>query len=267
MVCELDGPTPILKRSKTLQTKLDLLERRNGPEAAAWQARPFVLLDDARPGGRAFLHSDLRGVIETRDPEQARACLAALRGAGERHAAGFIGYEAGHSLEQKLKPRRAAPAADSPPLLWFGLFDRADAVDVEALLPDPAGGWAGSPRPLVTRSEYEAALAAVMRHIEAGDIYQANLTFRAEARTAGHPLAVYAAIRGRARAGHGGIVFTGSHWILSFSPELFFTLDRGRVTARPMKGTAERRSEPLAGALFRVEPGVRGVLPSAYRGV
>ena len=40
--------------------------------------------------------------------------------------------------------------------------------------------------------------------------------------------------------GHGALVFTGEHWILSFSPELFFTLESGRVTNRPMKGTATR---------------------------
>ena len=43
---------------------------------------------------------------------------------------------------------------------------------------------------------------------------------------AGHPLALYAALRERARAGHGAVVFTGAHWILSFSPELFFTLEQ-----------------------------------------
>ena len=64
--------------------------------------------------------------------------------------------------------------------------------------------------------------------------------------TAGHPLALYAAIRPRARAGWGGIVFTGEHWLLSFSPELFFTLEAGRVTARPMKGTAPAGSDPEA---------------------
>ena len=64
--------------------------------------------------------------------------------------------------------------------------------------------------------------------------------------TAGHPLALYAAIRPRARAGWGGIVFTGRHWLLSFSPELFFTVVGGRATARPMKGTAPAGSDPDA---------------------
>ena len=35
IVCELDGPTPILKRSKTLQTKFSLLAGGNGLVAAS----------------------------------------------------------------------------------------------------------------------------------------------------------------------------------------------------------------------------------------
>jgi para-aminobenzoate synthetase / 4-amino-4-deoxychorismate lyase len=209
---------------------------------------PFALLDDARPGGKAQLFTGLRGTIETRDPEEVVGCLERLRGTA---AAGFLAYEAGHALEAKLAPLRAAPAPDEPPLLWFGLFDREEEVDAETLLPDPAGAWAGRARPLISRAEYEAALAAVKAHILAGDIYQANLTFAADVPVAGHPLALYAALRTRARAGHGAIVFTGTHWLLSLSPELFFTLEAGRVTTRPMKGTAPRDADPAA---FAADP-------------
>ena len=68
---------------------------------------------------------------------------------------------------------------------------------------------------------------------------------------AGHPLALYAALRQRARAGHGAIVFTGTHWLLSLSPELFFTLEGGKATTRPMKGTAPVDADPEA---FRNDP-------------
>ena len=201
---------------------------------------PFVLLDDARPGGRALLYSRPLGVVETREHGEVRACLERLR---HRHAAGFLSYEAGYALEDRLAPLRATPEL---PLLWFGLFDAPEEVEAAALLPDPAGAWAGVPTPLVARGDYETALAAVLAHIEAGDIYQANLTFQNEVRVAGHPLALYAALRGRARAGHGALVFTGTHWLLSLSPELFFTLEAGRATTRPMKGTAPRDADPAA---------------------
>jgi para-aminobenzoate synthetase/4-amino-4-deoxychorismate lyase len=245
IVWELDGPTPILKRSKTLETTHFSPDAGgDGPLARFWQAgAPLVLLDDARPGGRSLLFRSPEAVLEARSPEEVRACLARLR-VETRHAAGFLAYEAGHALEPKLAlfARTAGPRA--PPLLWFGLFGAPEAVDVEALLPDGAGAWASAPRPRIEREAYLAAVARVKEHILDGDVYQANLTFRAEVATAGHPLALYAALRPRACAGWGGIVFTGGHWILSFSPELFFTLEGGRAVARPMKGTAPAGTDP-----------------------
>ena len=248
---EDEGPTPILKRSKTLVTKQDSPDAwADGLPARIWQAgagkaAPFVLLDDARDGGRAFLHAGPAQIVETREPDEIGTCLELLRGAG-RQAAGFIAYDAGHALEPKLVPLCRRPGDDDPPLLWFGLFDHVEPVDAGALLPDPDGAWAGAPKPLISRSEHADMVAAALFHIGAGDIYQANLTFQAVVRTAGSPAALYAAIRSRARAGHSALIFTGSHWLLSFSPELFFTLDGGRITARPMKGTAAREAKSSA---------------------
>ena len=204
----------------------------------------FVLLDDQRGGGgRALLFTSPRATVEARDPGEVAACLARLEG---RHAAGFIAYEAGHALEPKLAPLRRSPAGDEPPLLWFGLFGPPRQVEPATLIPDGAGAWAAAPRPLVSRAAYEASVARILAHIEAGDIYQANLTFPADVPFAGDPLALYARLRARARAPYGAVVFTGAHWILSFSPELFFETDGRRITARPMKGTAPRSAPPEA---------------------
>lgn len=210
-----------------------------------------MLLDDARtPGAKARLFTEPVEIVETRDPEMVGACLERLRDT-RLHAAGFISYEAGLSLEPKLAPLRRAPAEADPPLLWLGLFEHSEEIDTADLLPDPAGAWVGRPRPLVSRNAYEMTVAEIREHIFDGNIYQANFTFPTEVRTKGHPLAIYAALRTRARAGWGGIVFTGAHWLLSFSPELFFTLEQGRLTARPMKGTAPRSADP---ALLRDDP-------------
>lgn len=218
---------------------------------------PFLLFDDAReePAAPARLYENPVEIVETRNPEEVRACLVRLRQAAARglHAAGFLSYEAGHSLEAKLAPLRAAPPIAAPPLLWFGLFEGFADVAVEDMLPDPASAFTGTPRPLIERGAHEAALGRVKAHIEAGDVYQANLTFAAEVRTSGSPLAVYASVRERARAGHGAIMFTGAHWLLSFSPELFFTLEGGVLTTRPMKGTAARGVDPVGDAAAMAE--------------
>jgi len=203
--------------------------------------RPFVLLDDARAEGAApaRLYRDPVATLVAHEPQQVLDALETLRGKSQ-HVAGFLSYEAGHVLE----PRLHALGNPGPlPLLWFGIFDGYEEIpaeDVAAVLPDPCSGWLGSPAPQIDRAEYAAAFSSVADYIAAGDIYQVNLSFRAEVATQGHPLALYAGLRARALAGYGGVVWTGEDWLLSLSPELFFALQDGKVTTKPMKGTAAR---------------------------
>jgi para-aminobenzoate synthetase/4-amino-4-deoxychorismate lyase len=214
---------------------------------------PFVLLDDARPGGAARLYEAPVRVVEAWSPDEVRPALAALRAAaGEGlHAAGWLAYEAGAALVAH------APVCDGDgPLLWFGLFASyrtLAAEEVTALLPDPAGAWAGAPRPRVDREEYGAAFARVASLIEAGDLYQANLTFAVDVPVLGHGHALYARLRRAGGAGHGALVDTGERQLLSLSPELFFTLDGARLTCRPMKGTAPRGQDAAADRALAAE--------------
>ncbi|CAN5502321.1 aminodeoxychorismate synthase component I [soil metagenome] len=215
-------------------------------------ATPFVLLDDARPGGAARLYRAPVEVIRADRADEVESALAALADTGGRHAAGFVAYEAGLALEPRLASLRRDAGAE--PLVWFGLFDVCESVaEAASLLPDPRGAWVGKPEPEVTRQDYDVAITRVQEWIAAGDIYQANVTFRAAVRTLGHPLALYAAIRERAAAGWGGIVWTGEDWLLSFSPESFFRIDRGEIAARPMKGTARRGATPEEDARLAAE--------------
>lgn len=200
---------------------------------------PFVLLDDARADGApARLYRHPVEILSTQDPAEVPGLIDRLGQGGDW--AGFLSYEAGLALEPKLVAKARQPGL---PLLWFGRFDGFESIaaaEVAARLPDPAGGWAGTPRPHLARPAYDAALARVQAFIEAGDIYQANLTIRADVPLAGHPLALYAGLRERAQAGFGGVIWTGQEWLLSLSPELFFALQGGKVTTKPMKGTATR---------------------------
>jgi len=210
------------------------------------RSTPFVLLDDARVAGAApaRLYRAPVDTIATDDPAKLANCLSALRYAQAHglHAAGWIAYDAG-ALGEPVAAKTGAP------LLWFGLFERYEAIApdrVPGWLPDPAGAWAGVPKPAIDRAAYAAAFDRVKAYIAAGDIYQANLTFQAALPVAGDPLALYARIRGTAAAGWGGIVHDGARTLLSFSPEMFVRLDGRRIEARPMKGTAPRDSDPAA---------------------
>jgi len=219
------------------------------------QPTPFVLLDDARAGdggADALLYDAPRALFVAARPEDVAGVLAAAEAARQatgRSLAGYIAYEAGLALEPKLAGVAAARSGAAGPLVWLGLFDaptRIAASDVPSWLAARAEG-AGSIGPLepqLSPGGYNAAFEALREAIHAGDIYQANLTYLLSGSYRGDPVGLYAALRGAAAAGYGGLVFDGSHWLLSFSPELFVALNGAEAKVKPMKGTRPRSADP-----------------------
>lgn len=213
--------------------------------------KPFVLLDDARVEGAsdAHLFENPREIFVARRPDEVLAVLEAAEVARVRSGgtlAGYLAYEAGLALEPRLMPRAAARSGAAGPLVWFGLFDAATIIPA-AEVPQWLAGHAGSGpasigplEPQLSTGGYLEAFAVLQEAIRAGDIYQANLTMPLAGPARGDPLALYAAIRPEAGAGYGGVIFDGAHWLLSFSPELFFSLKGRTAKAKPMKGTRPR---------------------------
>ncbi len=198
---------------------------------------PFLLFDDARSGGPARLYRQPVGEVRAERMSEVRPALDALQAAvrGGAHAAGYLAYEAGYALDPALAD--AARQGDGP-LLWFGLFERFEEVDAGGPLPDPAGAWNGSPEPRLQRQDYLEAVAKVHEQLRAGDHYQVNLTFSCAVRVEGDPAALYARLRAASQAGWGALIRHPQGWLLSCSPEQFFTLRGGLIEAKPMKGTA-----------------------------
>lgn len=198
---------------------------------------PFLLFDDVRGGGPARLYRQPVGEVRAERMSQVLPAIVALQAAvrGGAHAAGFLAYEAGYALDPALAD--AARQGDGP-LLWFGLFGGFEEVDAAALLPDPAGAWNGSPEPRLQRHDYLEAVAKVHEQLRAGEHYQVNLTFPCAVRVEGDPAALYARLRAASQAGWGALIRHPQGWLLSCSPEQFFTLRGGLIEAKPMKGTA-----------------------------
>lgn len=198
---------------------------------------PFLLFDDAREGGSARLYADPVGEVRADRLEEVGPALEALQAAvqGGRHAAGFLAYEAGYALDPALA---TAFRKGDGPLLWFGLFEGYGEVEPEAFLPDGAGAFVTPPVQRIAEQDYLVVAARVHEHLLAGDFYQANLTFPCEVSIAGSPAALYARLRGSSRAGWGVLVRHPEGWLVSCSPEQFFTLQDKQLEARPMKGTA-----------------------------
>jgi para-aminobenzoate synthetase/4-amino-4-deoxychorismate lyase len=200
----------------------------------------WLLFDDAREGGAEprLYRSPLDRIVANEFHEidgALRRIRAALQSG--RHAAGYLAYEAGYAFDPHLREARRKPFG---PLLSFGIFERFETPLLSDLLPSPDGAFVGRPRPRTGQRAYEAAALRVRDALFAGDYYQANLTFGNDVELCGHPLAVYARLRGSSRPGWGGVLIDSDRSLLSLSPEQFFTIRDGRIEARPMKGTARR---------------------------
>jgi para-aminobenzoate synthetase component 1 len=130
--------------------------------------------------------------------------------------------------------------------------------------PLPAISWAIDARPDLAPEAFRAMIRRAIDYIEAGDIYQANITQRFQAhlppefvhdapgRTAAR-LSLYDALRRRNPATFAAFLDFGATALLSSSPERFLKLDQGRVETRPIKGTRPRGATPAEDAALARE--------------
>lgn len=218
--------------------------------------RPRVLLDDTRPDGPHLTwFENPVATVRADTPDEVVPALAFIEAqmAAGRYAAGYFSYELGYVLEPRLG--RLLWPIRRVPLLWFGIFDacRDAAGDgAERLLTSSGRAYAGPLQPEWDFTAYCARFDRIRDLIGAGDLYQANLSFRARFAFAGDAMALYRTLRGQAGAAHCAFVDDGRSRILSLSPELFFALTPdGRLIARPMKGTAARDPDPVRDAAAR----------------
>jgi para-aminobenzoate synthetase/4-amino-4-deoxychorismate lyase len=197
----------------------------------------LVILDD---GPRRVFCDPLR-LIRADSPAEVPQALAAIKEAlGQgHHVAGWLGYELGYLLEPRL-----AGQPVTGPLLQLGVFG-APGLQTSPVL---GRAYAGPLRPEWSEADYAVRFARVKDYIAAGDIYQANLSFRSRFAFAGEPRALYEQLRSQSGAAHCAYIDSfseeGGPHILSLSPELFFDLAAdGTIMVRPMKGTAPRKGD------------------------
>ena len=137
--------------------------------------------------------------------------------------------------QDKLVERWTGPASPSP-------------EEPEAL----QGTWVWH----TSATEFAQQVVQLKDRIEAGDIFQANLSCCCEAILPNppDPLQLYGRLRQRSPAPFAGLVIRGEHALLSASPERFLRVGGdGRVETRPIKGTRARHQDPTQDAALAVE--------------
>jgi len=183
------------------------------------------------------------GVLEARRLEEVHGVLAAAEQAAARSlwVAGFVAYEAAPAFDRAL--RVCARPADGPfadlPLAWFAMFEAREETTLPEP-PEPPADGATAWRPAMVRDDYDAAIGRIHDAIADGDTYQVNFTLPLEAEIRGDPRGLYRDLSYAQHGAYGAYLDTGTHRVLSASPELFFRIEGDRIVSRPMKGTAAR---------------------------
>ena len=202
------------------------------------------------PGPVCF--SQPERVIVAHDVNEVIAALREVEQATAQgfYAAGYITYEAAPAFDAALVTQTGGGGGELP-LLWFGIFrspqpaSALTSADVNVAASGPAWKWESD----ITPEDYRAGIDAVKEAIARGDTYQVNYTFRLRADTGGSDAASrstldldarYLQLAATQRAPYSAYLDLGRWRVLSLSPELFFKIRGGRITTKPMKGTAAR---------------------------
>jgi para-aminobenzoate synthetase / 4-amino-4-deoxychorismate lyase len=149
------------------------------------------------------------------------------------YAAGYVAYEAAPAFDSALQVRSSAAV----PLLWFGLYEHVEPIDLPA--PAEPAGPIGPWSPTVTWNEYERVISAIKDHIAAGRTYQVNYTYRLRAPFTDDPWTFFLHLA-RQQRNYAAYLDLDRWVICSASPELFFQRRGDTVISKPMKGTAPR---------------------------
>ena len=200
------------------------------------QAPGFVLL---RTGSAWRLYEHPQEVIATDDSGALTNSLKQIEQhvAAGREAAGFLHYEAGYALEPQLRPLQPAHAGT---LLWFGLYKQAAAFDDIYFPALESGQRIENLAATITRNQYCETLVEIQELIAAGEAYQINFTYPVRFRMVCSAWRLFADLCRQHPVPYAAFVNTGDRQIVSLSPELFFRIENGHVTVKPMKGTAPR---------------------------
>jgi anthranilate synthase component 1 len=104
-------------------------------------------------------------------------------------------------------------------------------------------GTEWTPRPNLTREQYEAAVVRAKRYIAAGDVIQVVLSQRFSTK-ATHPVSAYRALRSLNPSPYMFLLRFGDFDVVGASPEILVSLTGNQARVRPIAGTRRRGETP-----------------------
>lgn len=162
-------------------------------------------------------------------------CEAERRALAGSTLVGYLSYDSGAAFDKAIRSRRA----DShPPLAWFAVYD-----SLRMAAPPPFGVSEEAPNQWqsdLSSEQYFEAFHKIRAYIEAGDVYQVNLTSRLRSASCVSPEQLFLKMLRAQPESYAGLICTENFTVCSVSPELFLEVRDDHLKSKPMKGTARR---------------------------
>ncbi len=105
----------------------------------------------------------------------------------------------------------------------------------------------------LTQAAFEASVRTIQEHIAAGDVYQAVISQRFDARTSASPFDVYRALRHVNPSPYMFFIRIGGQSIIGASPEMLVRVEGTHVETHPIAGTRRRGATPEEDQLLAEE--------------
>lgn len=121
------------------------------------------------------------------------------------------------------------------PLLYFEVYE-----DYEDFNPDETEDIFLLPEPVISFEDYARGISAIKDYISTGDTYEVNYTYDWNVVYPFDGLELYKSLLKRQKTPYNAYIKNSYEEILSFSPELFFEVEDGKIFTKPMKGTIKR---------------------------
>lgn len=184
---------------------------------------------------------DPEKIVVCKDPKHFNSALKELEhlSASGYWLAGFISYEAGYCLEEKL----STSISSEFPLLMFGAYN---GPENRVTLSGKTGNLKiDNLKSNVSFEDYSRNIERIRQHISIGDVYQITYCVKYKFDLSGDPYALYKELFRRQPVPYPAYIDTADFQILSLSPERFIKKNDDRVLTEPMKGTWHRGNNAI----------------------
>ena len=155
--------------------------------------------------------------------------------------AGYLSYELGYSFEKDSFPALFAKKYKFPLLELYAFKKPAILKSSKYRLNRQGNSFKVSNLKFnVPFQQYKDNLEKIKKYIINGDVYQINYTGKLNFAFSGDSFAFYRSLTEKQAVPYSAFLILKYKTVLSLSPELFFSVKKGLIESKPMKGTMER---------------------------